>query len=59
VTDLSKSDARQPKDAVPKERVHIMMNAAWLKVVDRAARRLNISRSSFIARAAYVAAGGK
>jgi hypothetical protein len=37
-------------------RCHVQMPPEWLRLIDRAARTSNMSRSSYIARAAYNAA---
>lgn len=44
--------ARQRKD-IEKERIHVIVPVAWLAEIDAKAARLGISRSSFIAAAAY------
>jgi uncharacterized protein (DUF1778 family) len=38
------------------ERVHITIHRKWLRLVEKAARRQNLGRSHFIAKAAYAMA---
>ena len=44
--------ARQPREG-KKTRIHVLIDNAQLKVVDRAARKLGFARSHFVARVAY------
>jgi uncharacterized protein (DUF1778 family) len=47
--------ARMPKNKNT-VRAHVQMPPAWKRLIDRAARELNMSRSNFIANAAKTAA---
>jgi uncharacterized protein (DUF1778 family) len=47
--------ARQPRDT-DKTRIHVLIEDKQLKVVNRAAKKLRLARSNFMARAAYEAA---
>lgn len=44
--------SRQPKGNAT-ERVPVMMSKKWKSVIERAARKLNLSRSNYMAKIAY------
>lgn len=47
--------ARQPRDT-DKTRIHVLIEDKHLTIVNRAAKKLRLARSNFMARAAYAAA---
>lgn len=44
--------ARQPRDT-DKTRIHVLIEDKHLKIVNRAAKKLRLARSNFMARAAF------